>query len=195
MGKKTSQESFLKVFKPITTKLDDVALSNLKLPKLQRKRGKNMEIPDYGIQAGYDEELLDYGIDALYEEPIQPEQNKQLGPKPPTYEESLADVLEGKKQMYVAPQCLPPEQQDLPPEYDEDEDPDYALDEEDKTNEIFRDLEITNYDNVEKILNEPGMTPTKIRSYLNNKVLKLANVRRNQLKGYKPRVTNMYKKA
>lgn len=35
LGKKTSQESFQKVFKPITTKLDDVALSNLKLPILQ----------------------------------------------------------------------------------------------------------------------------------------------------------------
>ena len=28
LGEKTSQESFQKVFKPITTKLDDVALSN-----------------------------------------------------------------------------------------------------------------------------------------------------------------------
>ena len=35
LGEKTSQESFQKVFKPITTKLDDVALSNLKLPILQ----------------------------------------------------------------------------------------------------------------------------------------------------------------
>jgi len=34
LGEKTSQESFQKVFKPITTKLGDVALSNLKLPKL-----------------------------------------------------------------------------------------------------------------------------------------------------------------
>ena len=40
LGEKTSQESFQKVFKPITTKLDDVTLSNLKLPNLQRKRGK-----------------------------------------------------------------------------------------------------------------------------------------------------------
>ena len=36
LGEKTSQESFQKVFKPITTKLGDVALSNLKLPKLQK---------------------------------------------------------------------------------------------------------------------------------------------------------------
>ena len=40
LGEKTNQESFSKVFKPITTKLDDVALSNLKLLTLQRKHGK-----------------------------------------------------------------------------------------------------------------------------------------------------------
>lgn len=116
-------------------------------------------------------------------------------PKPPTYEEALAGILEGKKQMYVDPQYLPPEQQDLPPEYDEDERPDYALDEDDRTTEILKDLEITDYDNVEKMLNEPGMTPTKIRTFLNNKVLKLANLRRNQLKGFKTLVTKAYKKG
>lgn len=45
LGEKTTQESFQKVFKPVTTKLDDVALSNLKLPKLQRKRGKKWKFP------------------------------------------------------------------------------------------------------------------------------------------------------
>ena len=48
LGEKTSQEAFQKVFKPVTTKLDDVALGNLKLPALQRKRG---------IQAGGDEDI------------------------------------------------------------------------------------------------------------------------------------------
>ena len=46
-------------------------------------------------------------------------------------------------------------------------------------------MEIKSYDDVEKILNEPGTTPAMIRSYLNNKALKLANLWRNQLKGYK----------
>ena len=39
------------------------------------------------------------------------------------------------------------------------------------------------------------MTPTKIRSFLTNKVLKLANLRRNQLNGYKTRVTNAYERG
>ena len=45
LGELTSQESFQKVFRPITTKLDDVALGNLKLPALQRKRGKKNGSP------------------------------------------------------------------------------------------------------------------------------------------------------
>ena len=100
-----------------------------------------MEVPDYGIQAGDDEDIPDYALDDLivFDEGIRPEQNKQLVPKPPTYEESLADVLDGEKQIYVDHQYLPPEQQDLPPEY-EDEVPDYALDEEDRINEILKGL-------------------------------------------------------
>ncbi|CAH3035622.1 unnamed protein product [Porites lobata] len=89
--------------------------------------------------------------------------------------------------MYVAPQYLPPEQQDLPAEYDGDEGPDYALDAEDRTTEILKDLDITDYDNVENILNQPEITPQKTRSYL-NKVIYNGNFLRNQLKGNnKPR--------
>ena len=125
--------------------------------------------------------LLDRG--RLFDEDgIQPEQNKQLVPKPPTSEQTLADVLEGKKKVYVDPQYLPPEPEDLPPEYHEDEVPDYALRNEDRTAEILKDLEITDYDNVDKILNQTEMTPEKTRSYF-NKVIVNANFRRNQLKG------------
>lgn len=87
--------------------------------------------------------------------------------------------------MHVDPQYLPTDSLEQPLEYDEDEIPDYTLDEEDRSNEILKDLEITDYGNVEKIINEPEMTPKKIRSFLHNKLLKLANLRRNQLKGYK----------
>ena len=40
LGEKISQESFQKAFKPITTKLDDVAFRNLNIPRLTKKRGK-----------------------------------------------------------------------------------------------------------------------------------------------------------
>lgn len=52
---------------------------------------------------------------------------------PPTYEETLADKLKEGKQIYVDPRYLP-ELEDLPPEYDENEVPDYALDNEDEIN-------------------------------------------------------------
>ena len=41
---KTSQESLAKVFKPVTAKLDDVTISNLKIPNRKLKRGKKKGI-------------------------------------------------------------------------------------------------------------------------------------------------------
>ena len=194
LGEQMSQESFQKVFKPITSKLDDVALGNLKLPAVQRKRGRKMAVPDYGIPL-YDEDIPDYEVVDLFdEEEIQPEKNNQLVPKPTTYEESLADKKKRGKQIYVDPQYLPPEPEDLPPEYDEDEVPDYALGEEDRTAKILKDLEIADCDNVNKFLSQPEMTPQKTRSYLHNVIVN-ANFRRNQVKGYKARVTLAYKQG
>ena len=102
------------MFKPITSKLDDVVLSNLKLPAL--KRGKKREVTDYGIPTGDDEDNPDYGLDNLFdEEGIPPQNNKQLAPKPPTYEKSFADKLKEGKQIYVDRQYLPRLPEDLPP--------------------------------------------------------------------------------
>ena len=42
-----------------------------------------MEVPNYGI-AIEDEDIPDCGLDDVFDEGIQPEQNKQLVPKPPT---------------------------------------------------------------------------------------------------------------
>ena len=72
-----------------------------------------------------------------------PQQEKQLVPKPPTYEQSLQDILEGKKEIYVDPKYFP-EEPELPPEYDEDEEIDYGLDDEDMDNEILNDLGLQN---------------------------------------------------
>ena len=193
LGEKTSQESFQKAFKPITTKLDEVAFRNLNIPRLTKKRGKKLGVPDYGI-ALEDEDIPDYGLDDFFDEGLVPENKKQIVPKPPTYEESLMDVLEGKKQIYVNPQYLPEEPQDLPPEYEEDEEIDYALDDEDSANMILDDLKLSNYDDIEKQINQPEMTPRKIKKYLNKK-LKDAEFRRNQLKGYKAAATKEYNKG
>ena len=193
LGEKTSQESFQKVFKPITTKLDDVAFRNLNIPRLTKKRGKKLGVPDYGI-ALEDEDIPDYGLEDLFDEGLVPQNEKQIVPKPPTYEESLKDVLDGKKQIYVNPQYFPEEPQDMPPEYEEDEEIDYAMDEEDSTNMILDDLNLSNYDDIEKQLNQPEMTQLTAKKYINKK-LEYANFRRNQLKGYKTKVSNKYKKG
>ena len=193
LGEKTSQESFQKAFKPITTKLDDVAFRNLNIPRLTKKRGKKIGVPDYGI-ALEDEDIPDYGLDDFFDEGLVPENEKQIVPKPPTYEESLKDVLEGKKQMYVDPQYFPEEPQDMPQEYEEDEEIDYALDEEDSANMILDDLGLSNYDDIEKQLNQPEMTQQKIKLYVNKKI-KDAQFKRHQLKGYKSQVSQSYNKG
>ena len=191
LGEKTSQESFQKAFKPITTKLDDVAFRNLNIPRLTKKRGKKLGVPDYGI--ALEDEVPDYGLEDLFDEGLVPENEKQIVPKPPTYEESLKDVLEGKKQIYVDPQYFP-EEPDMPPEYEEDEEIDYALDEEDSANMILDDLGLSNYDDIEKQLNQPEMTQQKIKQYVNKKI-KDAKSRRHQLKGYKSQVSQSYNKG
>ena len=73
LGEKTSQESFQKVFKPITTKLDDVAFRNLNIPRLKKKLG----VPDYGI-AIEDEDIPDYGLDDFFDEGLVPDNEKQI---------------------------------------------------------------------------------------------------------------------
>ena len=163
LGEKTSQESFQKAFKPITTKLDEVAFRNLNIPRLTKKRGREQGVPDYGI-ALEDEDIPDYGLDEFFDEGLVPDNKKQIVPKPPTYEESLKDILEGKKQYF------PEEPQDMPPEYEEDEEIDYALDEEDSANMILDELELSNYDDIEKQLNQPEMTPKKSKKYINRKL-------------------------
>ena len=194
LGEKTSQESLQKVFKPITTKLDDVAFRNLNTPRL-KKRGRNRGVPDYAV--GVEDEdggIPDYGLDDFFDEGLVPENKKQIVPKPPTYEESLKDILEGKKQIYVDPQYFPEEPQDMPPEYEEDEEIDYALDEEDSANMILDELDLSNYDAIEKQLNQPEMTPRKIKRYIDKKLTD-ANIKRNQLKGYKSQVSQAYNKG
>ena len=194
LGEKTSQESLQKVFKPITTKLDDVAFRNLNIPRL-KKRGRNRGVPDYAV--GVEDEdggIPDYGLDDFFDEGLVPENKKQIVPKPPAYEESLKDILEGNKQIYVDPQYFPEEPQDLPPEYEEDDEIDYALDEEDSANMILDELELSNYDDIEKQLNQPEMTPRKIKRYIDKK-LKDAEFRRNQLKGYKSNISKDYNKG
>ena len=189
IGQQTDQETFGRLFKPVTTKLDDVIDSNLNRMLPRRKQSvKKGEVPDYGIRVEDDVEDMGLG-DIFDEQPVLPESEKQIVPKPPTYEYSLADILDGKE-IYVDPQYFP-QNQELPPEYDDDEVPDYAMDDDDITKEQLDDIGLPNYDSVDMVLSQPEMTPKKSRSYLKN-ILKSASLKRNQLKGYKASVTKDY---
>ena len=96
IDKQTSHESFKKVFKPITTKLDEIITSNLKIPPMRRKTKRKEGLPNYGLDI--EDEVEDMNLGNLFD---QPEQEKQIVAKPPTYEESLKDVLEGKKKKKI----------------------------------------------------------------------------------------------
>ena len=80
----------------------------------------------------------------------------------------------------------------MPPEYDDDEVPDYEIADEDMANKMLDGIGVTNYDDVEMRLNQPDMTPSKTRSYL-NKILKNAKFKKNQLKGYQAAVIKQFK--
>ena len=195
IGEQTSQESFAKVFKPVTSKLDDVIDSNLNLRMLPQRRKRPPRKGEEGID--YAPEVDPYGdmdVEGLIDfgDYVPPQQEKQLVPKPPTYEDSLADVLEGKKEIYFDPQYLSENPPELPPEYDDDEEVDYALNTEDETSDILKDIGIPDYENVELVLNQQEMTPQKTKAYL-NKIIKDATFKRNQLRGFKANVTKKYK--
>ena len=76
IGQETSQESFAKVFKPVTSKLDDVVKSNLVSRMPQRRRPlKKGEVPNYGIDI--EDEVEDMNLGDLFDEqPVPPQQKK-----------------------------------------------------------------------------------------------------------------------
>ena len=155
-----------------------------------KKRGP---VPDYGLEIGDDEDIPDYGLEDLFGEEVQPQNNKQLVPKPPSYEDALKDLASGEKKMYIDPEYMY-EPEDLPPEYEEEEGPDYAIIEEDKINEVLDKLEIPNYNDAELRLTQEDMNDKNRKAYL-NKIINDANFRRNQLRGHSAHVTLDLKKG
>ena len=173
-----------KLFKPITSGLKELTAPKTPLRRLIKKKGP---VPDYRIDI--DDEVPDYGLEDLFSEQVQPQDNKQLVPKPPSYEDVLEDIASGKKEMYIDPEYMhAPE--DLPPGYEEG--PDYAIFEEDYINQTLDKLKIPNYDDVELRLKETEMNNNKRKAYL-NKILEKAKDQRSKLTGYSTDVTKKLK--
>ena len=75
IGEETSQESFGKLFKPVTSKLDDVIDSNLtsRIPPQRRKQPpKKGKVPDYGIDI--EDEVEDMNLGDLFGDYVPPQQ-------------------------------------------------------------------------------------------------------------------------
>ena len=171
-----------KLFKPITSELKELTAPKAPLRRLVKKK---RPVPDYGI--AIDDEVPDYGLEDLFGDQVLPQNDKQLVPKPPSYEDVLKDLASGKKQMYIDPEYMY-EPEDLPPEYEEEEVPDYNLLEEDRINQALDKLGIPNYDDVELRLTEKDMDNKKSKAYLKN-ILKNAKEKRQQLSGYSMNIT------
>ena len=62
--------------------------------------------------------------------------------------------------MYIDPEYMY-EPDDLPPEYEEEEGPDYTIIEEDQVNQALDELLLPNYDDVELHLNQEEMNDIK----------------------------------
>ena len=82
----------------------------------------------------------------------------------------------------------------MPQEYEDEEedDIDYALVEEDEINTVLEQLNIPNYDVVDKQLNQKEMTHQKTEGYL-RKVVKEAIRKQHQLRGIRGHVTQYNK--
>ena len=177
-----------KLFEPITSGLRDITASKKPLRRL-KKRGP---VPDYGLEIGDDEDIPDYGLEDLFGEEVQPQNNKQLVPKPPPYEDVLEELASGEKKMYIDPEYMKPK--DLPPVYEEEEGPDYAIIEEDQINEVLDKLDLPNYDDVEGVIQQKEMNEKKRKSYL-KKIVNDAKNQRYKLTGYSTDVTKKLNKG
>ena len=179
-----------KLFEPITSGLRDLTAPKIPLRRLPNKK---KPVPNYGLEIGDDEEVIDYGLEDLFGEEVKPQNNKQLVPKPPSYEDVLEDLASGEKKMYIDPEYMY-EPEDLPPEYEEEDGPDYGIIEEDRINEALDGLSLPNYNDVELRLSQEEMNNKKRKAYL-NKILNDAKIKRAKLTGYSTQVTNKLKKG
>ena len=179
-----------KLFKPITSELKELTAPKALLRRLPNKK---KPIPDYGLEIGDDEDVHDYGLEDLFGEQIQPQNEKQLVPKPPSYEDVLGDIATGEKKMYINPEYVY-ELEDLPPEYEEEEGPDYNIIEEDAIKQALDKLNIPNYNDVDLRLAEKDIDNNKRKAYL-NKILNNAKDQRMKLTGYSTNVTKKLNKG
>ena len=192
LGEETSQIGLEKMFKPITSKLDDVIASNLgPLPRAKPARRKKAELEGIDYFPDVDP-FEDMDVEGLFDDPVPPQAEKQIqaaapeGP-PPTYDEIMKDSGNGPPPEYEEDDSL----DDLPP-VDEAE---TESSETEEANKLLTLLNILSYNTVDKALDSSEFSATQKRNYLEKNILPEAIYRRNQLKGYKSSFTKKFNKG
>ena len=197
---KTTDQAIAKTFK--LDRLDQIAEQTKPKPR------RRIQIPRINREGGIDcapevDPYEDMDVEGLLnlEDYVPPQAEKQIAKIPkkaPKYEMDpsfwqLSDPPLDPPPLYEEKDPLAIEG---PPEDDEDDvdaeegDDDDA---EEDPNKILDQLDLPNYDDVEMRLNEPEMTATKQRNYL-QKVLKDAEFRRRQVIAMKSNATKAFKK-
>ena len=187
---KTIDQAIAKTFR--LDRLDQIAEQTK--PKLRSRVQFRPEINrdeglDYAPEVDPYEDIDVEGLLNL-EDYVAPQAEKQIAKMPskaPLYEENDPLAIEG-----------PPEEgeEEVEEEGEEEEEEGEYEGEEDlnEANKILDELELPNYDDVEMRLNEPEMTATKQRNYLNY-VIKNAEARRRQVIDLKSDATKNSKKV
>ena len=176
IGQETSQESFSKEFRPVTSKLDELIDDdeNSGMPQRRKRPLRKMEVPDYGIDI--EDEVEDMNIGDLFGDDVPPQQEKQIVPKPPTYEEALEEIVK-----------------EPAPEYDYNETIDYGIPDEEMTFEILKDSGLDDYKAMDEEIDNPEMTFEKKMEYLDDNI-KHAKKEKQRLNGSRLAAQNKYKK-
>ncbi|KAL9959303.1 hypothetical protein ACROYT_G032616 [Oculina patagonica] len=180
IGQQTSQESLAKVFKPVTSKLDEVIESNLQIPKVPKKRVKKglkgeLEAPDYYPEV---DPFEDMDVDNIFE----PQQQKQIPKQPPRY----SDVFEKEGPDYGT--FSEDEGEIVEAESEEDADEDIEVEDESEDEITPEDFGLTSIDDVKtELVDKKNKIP-----YLKSIIAK-ATHERNRLKGFKSDNTKKFK--
>ncbi|KAL9989355.1 hypothetical protein ACROYT_G003896 [Oculina patagonica] len=172
IGQQTSQQSLAKVFKPVTSKLDEVIESNLQIPKVPKKRVKKVmkgeqEGPDYAPEVDPFEEM---DVDNIFE----PQQQKQIPKQPPRY----SDVFGKEGPDYGT--FTEDEGEIVEAESEEDADDDIEVEDESEDEITPEDFYLPSIDDIKTKLVDKKNKTTYLKS-----IIAQATHERNRLKGFK----------
>ena len=149
LGEKISHESFQKMFKPITDKLDDVVIGNMKVPVRRKlrlgKKGDIISDIDYAPEVDPYEEIDVEGLVDLGGN-VRPEQEKQIPLPPPPYPLPPPPYKEPEGPDYGTLTEVEDTDEDTEVE---DTDEDTEVEDTDKDNITAQDFGLPSYDEVQ----------------------------------------------